>query len=56
MSADTPNDTPQNAPKTEQHDPAVPEAYAAFMRTGWDDREDDVARHPIADQIGRSHV
>ncbi|GAA4092559.1 aminopeptidase P family protein [Nocardioides kongjuensis] len=49
MSADTPNDTPQNAPKTEQHDPAVPEAYAAFMRTGWDDREDDVARHPVAD-------
>ena len=24
---------------TESHDPAVPEAYSAFMRTGWDDRE-----------------
>ncbi|WP_307855957.1 aminopeptidase P family protein [Nocardioides faecalis] len=35
--------------KTEQHDPAVPEAYAAFMRTGWDEREDDVRRHPVAD-------
>lgn len=33
---------------TEQHDPAVPEAYAAFMRTGWDDRERDVAEHPVA--------
>jgi len=34
-------------PKTESHDPAVPEAYAAFMRTGWDDRERDVAPHAI---------
>lgn len=41
-------DTPA-APKTEQHDPAVPEAYAAFMRTGWDDRPSDVTRHPVAD-------
>ena len=23
------------APRTESHDPAVPPAYAAFMRTGW---------------------
>jgi len=37
----------QKEPKTESHDPAVPEAYAAFMRTGWDDRERDVAPHPI---------
>jgi Xaa-Pro aminopeptidase len=35
-------------PKTESHDPTVPEAYAAFMRTGWDDRERDVDPHPIA--------
>lgn len=41
-------DTPA-APKTEQHDPAVPEAYAAFMRTGWDDRPTEVPRHPVAD-------
>ena len=35
-------------PKTESHDPAISQAYAAFMRTGWDDRERDVAPHPIA--------
>jgi Xaa-Pro aminopeptidase len=35
-------------PKTESHDPAVPEAYAAFMRNGWDDRDRDVEPHPIA--------
>jgi Xaa-Pro aminopeptidase len=29
---------------TEKHDPAVPEAYAAFMRTGWGDRELDLPR------------
>jgi Xaa-Pro aminopeptidase len=34
---------------TEKHDPAVPEAYAAFMRTGWGDRELDLPRHPVAD-------
>lgn len=41
------DDTPQL--KTEQHDPAVPEAYAAFMRTGWDERDDAVQRHAVAD-------
>jgi Xaa-Pro aminopeptidase len=44
----TPSDSPGNGPvdgpaqsefKTESHDPAVPEAYSAFMRTGWDDTE-----------------
>jgi Xaa-Pro aminopeptidase len=35
-------------PKTESHDPAVPEAYAAFMRTGWDDREREITPHSIA--------
>jgi Xaa-Pro aminopeptidase len=32
---------------TESHDPAVPEAYAAFMRTGWGERELDLPPHPI---------
>jgi len=34
----------------ESHDPAVPEAYAAFMRTGWGDRELDLPRQPVADR------
>ena len=34
---------------TETHDLAVPEAYAAFMRTGWGDRELDLPAHPITD-------
>ncbi|WP_245927668.1 aminopeptidase P family protein [Nocardioides silvaticus] len=38
----------EKEPKTESHDPSVPEAYAAFMRTGWDDREQDVRPHSIA--------
>jgi Xaa-Pro aminopeptidase len=33
----------------ESHDLAVPEAYAAFMRTGWGDRELDLPAHPITD-------
>ena len=42
--------TPESTePKTESHDPAVPAAYAAFMRKGWGDRELDVPRHPVAD-------
>ncbi len=32
---------------TESHDQAVPEAYAAFMRTGWGERELDLPRHPV---------
>jgi len=35
-------------PRTETHDQPVPEAYAAFMRTGWGDRELDLPPHPIA--------
>ena len=34
-------------PRTGSHDPAVPEAYAALMRTGWCDRELDLAPHPV---------
>jgi Xaa-Pro aminopeptidase len=46
-------DSPENAapeghePVTESHDPPVPEAYSAFMRTGWGERELDLPAHPI---------
>ncbi|WP_341925209.1 aminopeptidase P family protein [Nocardioides psychrotolerans] len=36
-------------PATESHDPAVPAAYSAFMRTGWGDRELDLPPHPVTD-------
>jgi Xaa-Pro aminopeptidase len=36
----------------QSHDPAVPEAYAAFMRTGWGDRELDLPQHPVAQWTG----
>jgi len=42
-----------SAPRTESHDPAVPEAYAAFMRTGWGDRELDLPPHPVAPWAAR---
>ncbi|MDP3893135.1 aminopeptidase P family protein [Nocardioides sp.] len=38
---------------TESHDPAVPAAYAAFMRTGWGDRELDLPAHPVAGWAAR---
>ena len=44
------NDQTGQQPKTESHDPKVPEAWQKFMRQGWGDRELDVARHPIADR------
>ncbi|MEP7091045.1 MAG: aminopeptidase P N-terminal domain-containing protein, partial [Nocardioidaceae bacterium] len=34
---------------TESHDQEVPEAYAAFMRQGWGDRELELPRQPVAD-------
>lgn len=41
--------TPETVePKTESHDPAVPAAYAAFMREGWGDRELDLPAQPVA--------
>ncbi|WP_310964260.1 aminopeptidase P family protein [Nocardioides terrisoli] len=46
MSEDTQQHTDEH---TESHDPAVPEAYAAFMREGWGERELDLQRHPVAD-------
>ena len=36
--------------KTESHDPAVPAAYAAFMREGWGERDLELSRHPVADR------
>jgi Xaa-Pro aminopeptidase len=41
---------PAGALHTESHDPAVPEKYAAFMRTGWGDTELDLPRQPVADR------
>jgi Xaa-Pro aminopeptidase len=35
---------------TQGHDQPVPEAYAAFMRQGWGDRDLDLPRHPVADR------
>jgi len=43
--------TPESPePKTESHDPAVPAAYAAFMRTGWDEAEADLPRLAVAER------
>ncbi len=46
--ATPPEGTDNHQPKTESHDPAVPEAYAAFMRQGWGERELDLPPHPVA--------
>ncbi|WP_201931059.1 aminopeptidase P family protein [Nocardioides donggukensis] len=35
--------------RTESHDPKVPEAWSAFMRTGWGDRELDLPPHPVTE-------
>jgi len=40
-------------PKTESHDPAVPAAYAAFMREGWGDRELELPVQPVAEPAAR---
>lgn len=37
----------EQALHTESHDPAVPPAYAEFMRTGWGERDLDLPPHPI---------
>jgi Xaa-Pro aminopeptidase len=44
--------TPEGSPaaveeRLAQHDQGVPPAYAAFMRTGWGDRELDLPPHPV---------
>lgn len=55
MSQETPEQsqpntgTDETAYAVESHDPSVPEAYSAFMRQGWGDRELDLPRHPIAE-------
>jgi Xaa-Pro aminopeptidase len=36
-------------PATGTHDQPVPEAYAAFMRQGWGERELELPRHELAD-------
>ncbi len=41
------NDEPDIA--TESHDPAVPEAYQKFMRTGWGERELALPPHPVTE-------
>jgi Xaa-Pro aminopeptidase len=46
--ATPPEGTDDKQLRTESHDPAVPEAYAAFMRQGWGDRELDLPPHPVA--------
>jgi Xaa-Pro aminopeptidase len=45
--ATPPEGTDTQQPGTESHDPAVPEAYAAFMRQGWGDRDLDLPAHPV---------
>ncbi|GAB2881969.1 aminopeptidase P family protein [Myroides odoratimimus subsp. xuanwuensis] len=47
MTPSEPTDPPATPAATESHDPAVPEAYAAFMRTGWGERELDLPPHPV---------
>ncbi|WP_319804059.1 aminopeptidase P family protein [Nocardioides dongkuii] len=47
MSEQTPETT---EPRTESHDPAVPEAYSRFMRSGWGERELDLPRQPVAER------
>ncbi|HEX6248457.1 MAG TPA: aminopeptidase P family protein [Nocardioidaceae bacterium] len=46
--ATPPEGTDTSALHVESHDPRVPEAYAAFMREGWGDRELDLPPHPVA--------
>ena len=43
----TPEETRRRDPATASHDQGVPPAYAAFMRTGWGDRELDLPPHPV---------
>jgi Xaa-Pro aminopeptidase len=46
--------TPESTePKTESHDPAVPAAYAAFMREGWGQRDLDLPVEAVAGPAAR---
>jgi len=49
-SSDTADESGLN---TESHDPKVPEAYKAFMRQGWGDRDLDLPPHPVASWAAR---
>jgi Xaa-Pro aminopeptidase len=57
--SETTSDRPSDATErpsilaTESHDQPVPEAYAAFMRQGWGERELDLPRHSVADWSAR---
>ncbi len=54
MAAVSEQTTPEaSEPRTESHDPAVPEAYAAFMRQGWGERELDLPVHPVSPHAAR---
>jgi Xaa-Pro aminopeptidase len=55
-SAVTPPESAETRPHTESHDQAVPEAYAAFMREGWGDRELDLPPHPVAEWAAKRRV
>jgi Xaa-Pro aminopeptidase len=44
---------PTTQPATESHDPAVPAAYAAFMRKGWGDRELELPVQEVAEPAAR---
>ncbi|MEZ5093781.1 aminopeptidase P family protein [Nocardioides sp.] len=46
--AETPPEHHEQTLNTEQHDPTVPDAWAAFMRQGWGDRELDLPPHAVA--------
>jgi Xaa-Pro aminopeptidase len=48
-----PQTHPAGEPKTESHDPKVPEAWSAFMRQGWGDRELDLPPHPVTPYAAR---
>ena len=51
MTEETTPETVQ--PRTESHDPRVPEAWKSFMRTGWGERELDLPPHPITEHAAR---
>ncbi|MGA9750052.1 MAG: aminopeptidase P family protein [Nocardioides sp.] len=48
MHSTVPQDDADQSSGTQGHDQPVPEAYAAFMRTGWGERELDLPQHPVA--------
>lgn len=51
--SDVNEEQPKTQPATESHDPAVPAAYAAFMRKGWGDRELELPVQEVAEPAAR---